>query len=244
MRILAPDVRLPRVGYGGAHAPPLRASYRAFRPCLRWDFGFVCAACLLHERALGPEGWGQTTAEHVFAQSEDESRVDDYSNLLYLCRRCNSVRKNRARTDRRGRRLLDPRIEPWADHFVVSGDRIEPRPGDADAEYTEWAYDLNDPMKVEVRRRWREHRAKLLDVYWEAQQPLPKSTPASVRRLQRSTAAGLFDAIVQECGPIPPDSPDQCLCHPRRSLRLPQALTDLHVDLRPPAGLVKTAVGP
>jgi hypothetical protein len=41
------------------HKPP-EAKYKTYRACLRWEFGFSCAFCLLHETDLmpcGAEGW-------------------------------------------------------------------------------------------------------------------------------------------------------------------------------------------
>jgi hypothetical protein len=40
---------------------PIEGSYSSFRPCVRWEFGFSCAFCLLHEADVmlsGAEGWG------------------------------------------------------------------------------------------------------------------------------------------------------------------------------------------
>ena len=51
--------------------------YQAYRPCLRWEFGFSCAFCLVHEVDLAPypiAGSGLTQVEHFIPKSRDETR--------------------------------------------------------------------------------------------------------------------------------------------------------------------------
>src|SRR5436190_1471867 len=70
---------------------PSRAGYATYRSCLRWEFGFTCAFCLLHEADLveeGVQGTGLTTIEHHVAQSADLTLVDTYENCFYACRYC------------------------------------------------------------------------------------------------------------------------------------------------------------
>ena len=47
------------------HAP-LAAKYEAYRDCLRWEFGFTCAVCLVHESDVDV----RVQAEHVVRQAD------------------------------------------------------------------------------------------------------------------------------------------------------------------------------
>lgn len=77
---------------------PAAGRYPTYRPCLRWDFAFACAFCLIHEADLaehGVEGTGLTSIEHRVPRSDPsagESLTDDYSNCYYACRFCNGSR--------------------------------------------------------------------------------------------------------------------------------------------------------
>ena len=110
------------------HAPtPLSSEggYRAHRPCLRWEFGFTCAACLLHESDFteyGTEGTGLMTIEHLEPRSADPARANDYDNCIYLCRFCNGERSDKPVVNKDGDHLLNPTEVVWADHFEVDGD--------------------------------------------------------------------------------------------------------------------------
>lgn len=72
------------------HHPPQpsgRFGYQRFRPCLRWEFGFSCAFCLLHEvdfDAYGSERSGQMSIEHHVAADQDDSLINVYELLLRL----------------------------------------------------------------------------------------------------------------------------------------------------------------
>ncbi len=60
MRTLPRQTQPPATPIERRHAPA-PGRYDSFRPCLRWDFGFTCAFCLLHEADLaehGTEGTG------------------------------------------------------------------------------------------------------------------------------------------------------------------------------------------
>ncbi len=155
---MPPRTLPPRTPTVRRHWPKPSDRWVRFRPCLRWDFGFTCAFCLLHEADLyggqPGEGLGGTTVEHGIARSEDASRKNDYDNCLYACRFCNRSRS--AKPAHRGdTRLLDPTRDAWGDHFKATCDRLRVVAGDADGEYTHTAYALDDPRKVARRRaRW------------------------------------------------------------------------------------------
>ena len=76
------------------HGPSGYASYERYRPWLRDEFDFRCVYCLKRET------WGQVTGEfdldHFEPQSLNPRRRLDYLNLVYACRRCNSVKRDQA----------------------------------------------------------------------------------------------------------------------------------------------------
>lgn len=80
-----PEPRLERI-----HGPAGYSTYESFRPWLRDEFTFRCVYCLKREM------WGQVTGEfeldHFEPQSLVPERTLDYFNLIYACRRCNSVK--------------------------------------------------------------------------------------------------------------------------------------------------------
>lgn len=82
-----PEPRLERT-----HGPAGYSNYDSFRPWLRDEFTFRCVYCLKRET------WGQVTGEfeldHFEPQSLVPERTLDYFNLIYACRRCNSVKLN------------------------------------------------------------------------------------------------------------------------------------------------------
>lgn len=180
MEVLPPRTRPPQTPTCQRHNPP-RANwsggYRQYSSCLRWDFGFTCAFCLLHEADIslqGVSGLATFTAEHLEPQSVNEQKVNDYTNLAYACRFCNRARSVAPRVAQ-GCRLLDPTKDAWASYFQIKGDLLVPQTDDADASYTCEVYDLNDDRKV-VRRA---SRYELLSSYIE----LVKEGPAFLKEL-------------------------------------------------------------
>lgn len=73
------------------HGPAGYLTYESYRPWLRDEFTFRCVYCLKREM------WGQVTWEfeldHFEPQSVVPDRRLDYFNLIYACRRCNSVKR-------------------------------------------------------------------------------------------------------------------------------------------------------
>ena len=158
--LLPPTTQPPSTAIERRHSPP-RAGFQSYRPCLRWDFGFTCAFCLLHETDLGSdlsgiEGTGLTTIEHWHPQSAAPELANEYSNCLYACRFCNRSRGTSPVESPADGRLLNPCANVWSEHFTARGDRIVVAREDRDALRTERVYDLNDPRKVALRRRRRE----------------------------------------------------------------------------------------
>ncbi len=104
-----PESRAERV-----HGPAGYSSYVSFRPWLRDEFMFRCAYCLKRET------WGQETGEfeldHFQPQSLAPDRSLDYFNLVYACRRCNSVKLDQS--------VDDPLAVFSSDSFVVLPDGV------------------------------------------------------------------------------------------------------------------------
>jgi 5-methylcytosine-specific restriction endonuclease McrA len=189
MRLLLPPVTIPPSSpIERDHVPRPAKVWRAYRDCLRWDFAFTCAFCLLHDADFfgeaGGEGLAVTTAEHIVPRSTSPERAADYENLAYACRLCNTSRSNRPNSHERGS-LLDPSKNTWAEHFEARDDRLVCRANDSDALYTEDLYDLNDPRKVErreLRRRLLTDRLRLIQDF-----------PVHLRKLQE-----IADRLLEE----------------------------------------------
>lgn len=154
MRILPPRTAPATTPSARRHAPP-GAPYREYRSCLRWDFGFTCAFCLLHESDLrySAESLGLAVmwVEHRMPRSTHPAMRDIYDNCIYTCRLCNRARGTEPVEDEEGRRLLDPTQDSWAKHFTARDNRLECRPSDRDALYTHVTYDLDDERKQRMR---------------------------------------------------------------------------------------------
>lgn len=100
------------------HGPQGYASYHAFKPWLRDEFLFRCVFCLRRER-WEPGGHAAFGVDHFVPQSIAPDLVCDYSNLLYVCLRCNAAKGTRLQ-------VLDPCQEALGEQLRVQEDgRIE-----------------------------------------------------------------------------------------------------------------------
>jgi 5-methylcytosine-specific restriction endonuclease McrA len=76
------------------HGPARYLTVEAYRPWLRDEFTFRCVYCLKRET------WGQVTGDfeldHFNPQSIAPHLAMNYFNLVYACRRCNSVKSNQS----------------------------------------------------------------------------------------------------------------------------------------------------
>ncbi len=246
---LPPPERIER-----RHTPPLtsgRYGYREYRPCLRWDFGFSCAFCLLHEgdlADLGAQGLGLTGIEHFVPASLDAEKVNQYENCFYACRFCNQSRAAAPLVDKSGRRLINPCSHAWEERFfATSDDRLLPHPNDRDAVYTAEVYDLNDPQKVKRRRRRRERLAEWLGVLSEGPLQIRLLLALAERATSLTEAAELLAAAasqralilqaaleIQRYAAIPADADDVCRCGRAEHHELPAWLV-AQTQERPPA---------
>jgi hypothetical protein len=207
------------------HVPP-EGAYPTYRDCLRWEFGFTCAFCLLHEAdlvAYGADGTGLFAVEHAELRSARPDLEDDYGNCFFVCRFCNGARGKRPRTDADGNRLLDPCTDAWGDHFEVRRDRLRAVRGDADARYTHEAYDLDDERKVRRRRNRRGHllairRTLRAQHKIDALLKLAQNASLKDRRVLTSAARelnlnlGQAKEDILRFRAIPEDAPSGCRC--------------------------------
>lgn len=133
-----PEPRAERV-----HGPAGYASYESFRPWLRDEFSFRCVYCLKREN------WGQVTGEfeldHFQPQSLAPDRRLDYFNLVYACRRCNSVKLDQS--------VDDPLVILSSESVIVLPDGVieSDRP---QAKRLMQQLDLNSPKLKKWRVMW------------------------------------------------------------------------------------------
>jgi hypothetical protein len=155
MRIVSRKPRIPPSPWHRRHSPkPATASsrgYEVYRPCLRWEFGFACPFCLLHEVQVAPTGArGSRTfwIEHVLTSKESPDDRSEYMAIVYACARCNNARGSRPSTQD-GAALLNPSVQSWSEHFQWSGHELKPIT--EDAKLTAEVYDINSPVKLGLR---------------------------------------------------------------------------------------------
>jgi len=218
---------------------------------LRWEFGFTCALCLLHEADLEEYGVdvsrsSKTWIEHIVPQSDDPDNVNVYKNCLYACCYCNRARSTRPLQDENGNLLLDPTSSAWAAHFDARDDKLVPKTGDG--EYTRICYELNDELKVLMRgnrrariekfsKRLREYPAEM-DQYVALAQRLAASNDPD----QLEAATALFNAAaereekirtaraaLERYSGIPHHHPTVCRC--RCELKLPPQPADQLIEV-------------
>jgi hypothetical protein len=74
------------------HGPGGYEDYGSYREWLRDEFSFRCVFCL--ERELWGVRLGSFDIDHFLPQSVAPELRFDYDNLIYICRRCNSVKSD------------------------------------------------------------------------------------------------------------------------------------------------------
>ena len=250
MRIIPQQIQPPTTPTTRKHDPkPVSggAGYQQYRSCLRWEFGFTCPFCLLHEadfvRGGCAEGTGVTWIEHRIPQSTDRGARNDYTNCIYSCRFCNGARSNNP-VEREGAHLLDPTQAIWSHHFVLEDDFLKPAEGDPDAEYTNESYNLNESRKVKLRKLRREMYAEYLALIKKGPAKIVQLMALAETRINEPEIAGELEfcarilrqsiqkAIkgLQEYAAVPQDAPKECRCE-NVKLTLPTGLESQVVEL-------------
>lgn len=237
MKILPPIPALPKAPITRRHQPRISrgaSGFLAYRPCLRWEFGFSCAFCGIHEAdftSAGASEWGVFQIEHFVPEAQYQTLRIDYTNLFYACRFCNQARGATPRISTKGYRLLNPCEVTWADHFQLEQDNIVPIAGDLDASYTVETYDLNDPRKVRLRRLRRETLTARLDFIAHATQledelldRAPKEEDSlkylDLAKQLHSHKRQAYEDLLRFAA-IPQDADSQCLCDTTEHHTLP-----------------------
>jgi hypothetical protein len=80
----------PQTAHVRKHGPDGYADYDSYRPWLRDEFSFRCVFCLKRER------WGNEAfhIDHCIPKEQREDLICDYTNLLYVCARCNLAKND------------------------------------------------------------------------------------------------------------------------------------------------------
>lgn len=239
--------RPPATPRSQRHKPKSAKNYVRYRACLRWDAGFTCCFCLVHESDLAPGGvekTAQTSIEHLEPQVHAPHLSSVYENCAYACRYCNSARGKLPTIHASGARLLHPWREAWGAHFQLHDDRLEPtHRGEAgrDALYTVEVYQINDPARVQLRR----NRRRLLldrillfkhDIAALEELATRQSTPEDRLRLLRlaQELAGSRKVALEELRrrtAIPADAPTRCRCDSEEHHTLPPGTEVLRVTV-------------
>ena len=253
IRVLPPELRPGQDVIRRRHKPE-PGKYADYTDCLRWEFGFICAFCLLHETDIikhGAKGTGMMWVEHLHPQSTTgKHRRDQYSNCYYSCRFCNNRRRAKP-VGTGNQRLLDPCVSPWAAHFDLANDALVPR--SANGEYTAKAYRVNDPRK----RKMRGHRRARIPLLLQQIETVPSLLVQLVERLSRtrgearqeclrhikvlrSTLAAAKDELASWTK-VPDDPPSNCRCRRAGSekkraarRRMPKMYADQAIPVRVP----------
>ena len=136
---------------------PAVKDYGGYLPVLRKDFWYSCAYCTMTEaeaRAIRFE------IDHYEPVSARDELKDEYSNLMYACQECNSLKGDRCPPQNArdaGQRFFRVDEDIRSEHFDATGIRVSGKT--AVGEFTVDAVDLNRYSL----RKLREIRRKLID---------------------------------------------------------------------------------
>lgn len=126
--------------------------YRRYRECLREDFGWRCAYCMIHENTHS-DGRHGFDIDHFKPRAKD-GPVDAYANLYWSCKWCNSLKHDHwpSEDDKAiDMRFADPCAEhDYGNHFTEEADgtlRVDSKCGG----YHVGHLRLNRPMRVSLR---------------------------------------------------------------------------------------------
>lgn len=243
--LILPDATKPWAeSISRRHAPRIpqgSTEFRAFRQCLRWEFGFSCAFCLCHEGDyMGwAEGEGVFQIEHFKPKSRDPGAISDHENLFYICRRCNRSHSARPVQGPNGEELLNPCKRPWGAVFALVEDRLEVLlEGEKDAEYTQELFTLNAPSKVRLRRLrrstigdaiagYRNATTRIRGLLRRPRSPERESALSALAKLRNIHLANL-----RRFRAVPLDRRNSCACGDSTQHSLPKVLADQTNQLR------------
>jgi len=244
-RHLPPATLVPSTPQRRRHAPARRSDYHDYRECVRSDFGFTCAWCLVSEPDLreaesaAVRRWSMQI-DHVLPRESHAEREADYSNLVLACSNCNRTKSSYDPSRGGGAALLDPTDIAWGDHFDArDGDLVARTEAAREvAQRVGVNHDLKRALRraraakvgallrrVEVGRlESRTHRVTLLRLLDE-----PGRTAAEREALAAALTgldgalAPLLDALARWA--LPPPGTPECLCD-ERACSLPSWLDE------------------
>jgi 5-methylcytosine-specific restriction endonuclease McrA len=239
--------RPPATRRSQRHTPASASDYARYRACLRWDAGFTCCFCLVHESDLAPGGiekTGLTSIEHIEPQVHAPHLRTVYENCAYACRHCNHARGTLPTTHPSGVRLLHPWRDAWGAHFRLHEDRLEPVHAGEEgrrARYTTEVYQLNDPTRVKLRQKRRAlltDRIRMFTRKVEAleeqamRQPEPEDKLRLLELARELTKARMFarEELRQRTA-IPIDAPARCRCDGQEHHCLPPEIEVLRLPI-------------
>lgn len=128
--------------------------FQQYRERLRREFGYRCGYCGVADGAYmmgGIEGWGTTLVEHFRPISRFPELADDFENLVYACYRCSRAR-GLIWSDKAGREIVHRKMADYINHLHLNGRGIlEPR--SSSGEFSVYVLNLNEPIKVRLRRQ-------------------------------------------------------------------------------------------
>ena len=90
-RLIPHPYEYPAVPHERRHGPSGWNDYQKYRPWLRDEFTFRCVYCL--DREVWRDMRGKMHIDHFQPRSLKEELTYEYSNLLYLCPACNSLKR-------------------------------------------------------------------------------------------------------------------------------------------------------
>jgi len=122
------------------------------RERVRREAGDRCGYCLSQQEYV----WGKLEIEHIIPLATEGT--DDEENLWLACRLCNLQKSDQteAQDPLTGQRLhlFNPRVQFWWDHFMWSQDGTLIIGLTPIGRATVMALQLNESLRIAVRRRW------------------------------------------------------------------------------------------
>jgi hypothetical protein len=225
--------------------------YKDYRPCLRWEFGFLCSYCFSPEGALasspGAKGGYVFSIEHRIPRSEDKTLINTYTNCYYACSFCNNRRRTTKLNGPNGERLLDPCYSPWSEHFetrTTADGKVHLDHKTPHGKYTKDSCELNLDRKTIARglqallhADWADASEAHEEALGELQSNLSADAPrARVEELwkkeQRAYRMSLSAAQRLRRLMIPPtDAGNSCLCPGATQPALPPNIETVELHL-------------
>lgn len=183
--------------------PPDGRPHGWYKDCLRLDFEFRCAYCLIHEADY--QGHESFQVDHFRPKSKFRDLERTYSNLYYACILCNKTNRKGANWPSeeeadRGERFVDPCSEDWEEHVEFREDGSA-RPLTPAGRYSERVLGLNRsqlrahrqefPWEYSDRSALQALKLRLERVvsFAKTYRRLPKQLRAEVRALEKQFAA-------------------------------------------------------